>query len=700
MKGIRIINRAEKQSAEILIYEDIGEGFWTSGVTAQGFLKDLRALGDVKSLDIRINSNGGSVFDGVAIYNALRQHSARKTVHVDGIAASIASIIAMAGDEIRMGEGAWMMIHDPSGLAMGTAEQMRETADLLDGIKSQLVDIYVTRTGKDAAEIGAIMAAETWFNASDAIDFKLADMVSEPIKIAAHAGLQAKRFQHIPGELLASALKAKFEAEPPTEQPEHPTLSQPPGPPVQQEPTASKEAVFISTTPKGNPMNALQLLQARAVDHKAAADGIVEKARNEERPMTANEMDIVNNHMAEFDQAQAEIQIINRMEAADSFLNQSAGRESQRAPAVGLQNTHLPTASEKGRWGFSNLGEYAKSVRNAVLNPGQMDTRLIKNATASTYSTESVGPDGGFAVPPEYRAEIQSLVMGESSILSQCDAMPTDSNRVTVPTDETTAWQTSGGVLAYWGSEAGTMTQSKAALKEVGVSLHKLYALVPVSDEMQEDAPLISRYLTNKSGEKIDFKITNAIVNGTGAGQPLGILNAPGTVSVAKEGSQAADTIVGNNILKMYARQLNPGRAVWLCNSDTLVMLLSMNIEFKSSAGAGIAAGARFPTITMPGENGNTFATIMGRPVIVTEACATLGDVGDVIFADLAGGYFAPYKAGGIRNDISMHLWFDQGLTAYKWTFRVGGQPWLSSAVTPASGSANTKSSMVTLAAR
>ena len=153
MKGIRIINRAEKASAEILIYEDIGEGFFTSGVTAQCFLKELRALGEVNHLDIRINSNGGSVFDGVAIYNALRQHPASKTVHVDGIAASIASIIAMAGDEIHMGQGAYMMIHDPSGLAMGTAEQMRETANLLDGIKAQLVDIYTSRTGIEADAI-------------------------------------------------------------------------------------------------------------------------------------------------------------------------------------------------------------------------------------------------------------------------------------------------------------------------------------------------------------------------------------------------------------------------------------------------------------------------------------------------------------------------------------------------------------------
>jgi HK97 family phage major capsid protein len=149
----------------------------------------------------------------------------------------------------------------------------------------------------------------------------------------------------------------------------------------------------------------------------------------------------------------------------------------------------------------------------------------------------------------------------------------------------------------------------------------------------------------------------------------------------------------------MYSRQLNPGRSVWLVNADTLSQILTLNIEFKSSAGAGIAAGVRMPTITWPGENGQTFATIMGRPVIVTEACDTVGDEGDIIFADLAGGYFAPYKAGGIRSDLSMHLWFDQGVTAFRWTMRVGGQPWLSAAVS-AKNSAATRSSVVTCAVR
>ena len=669
--GIKLRNKANA-TAEMLIYEDVGAGFFTSGITAQGFLQELRALGDVKTLDVRINSNGGSVFDGIAIYNALRQHPAVKNVYVDGIAASIASVIAMAGDTINMGEGAWMMIHDPSGLAMGTADQMRETADLLDGVKNQLIDIYTRRTGMTADEISALMSAETWMDAQAAIDAKFADNETAPIRIAAHVA--ANRFSKIPASL----------------QPE-PDPIQPSGP------TDQPNDLQPTNNAKGNTMTTMAQLQARAAEHQAAAAAIRMKATTEERELTNAERTVMQGHLDEFDMITADIELQNRLESAENFLAKPGERKTQ---PDGLKNTRLSADSEKKSWGFTNFGEFARSVRDAVVNPSRMDTRLISNAAASTYSQEGVGPDGGFAVPPEYRAEIQQILMGEDSIISQCDSLPTSSNRVVIPTDETTSWQTSGGVLAYWGAEAGTMTQSKPNLKEVNVPVHKIYALVPVTEEMQEDSPLISRYLTNKAGDKIEYAIKSAVISGNGIGQPLGILNSGCLVSVAKETGQAAATIVGANILKMYARQLNPGRSVWLVNSDTLAQILSLNIEFKSSAGAGIAAGARFPTITFPGENGNTFATIMGRPVIVTEACSTVGTVGDIIFADLAGGYFLPYKAGGLRNDVSMHLWFDQGLVAYKWQFRVGGQPWLSAAVTPASGSANTKSSMVALATR
>jgi HK97 family phage major capsid protein len=442
-------------------------------------------------------------------------------------------------------------------------------------------------------------------------------------------------------------------------------------------------------------MNIMEQLKARASEHQTAAATIRTKANTEGRDLTNAERDVLNSHLDAFDAAQRDIELQQRLENAEGFLNASAGRVTQ---PNGLQNTVIRTEQEKNRHGFANLGDFAKSVRNVVAR-GEMDARLISNA-ATTYGSEGNGADGGFAVPPEYKSEIMSLVMGEESLLARCDATPTSANSVTVTTDETTAWQTSGGVLTYWGSEAGTFTQSKPALKEETVRLHKLYSFVPVTDELLEDAPALSRMLATKAGEKMDFAITDAIINGTGAGQPLGILNAPCTISVAKESSQAADTVVAANILKMSTRmpQRNFGRSVWLVNQDTLQMLYSLNLEYKSSAGAGIAAGTRMPTISLPGENGSTFSTMMGRPVIVTEACDTLGDVGDIILADL-GSYFAPYKAGGVRSDVSMHLYFDQGMQAFRWTFRMGGQPWLSAAITP-KNSSNTMSHFVTLAAR
>lgn len=698
MKGIQLRNKANN-AAEILIYEDIGDGFWTSGVTASGFLKDLKDLGPIDTLDIRINSNGGSVFDGIAIYNALKRHPATKNVYVDGIAASIASIIAMAGDSITMGEGTFLMIHNASGLSMGNASDMRAMADVLDGIDAQLVDIYANRTGMDAEVLAQMMADETWMNADDAIAGKFADHMGEPMRIAAHAN--ADRFHNIPDALkqanridaIVAAVESRIAAS--IAQGSALTHSQPHGPTEQQENHGASTAPASPIVTKGQPMNAKHQLQARAAEHQAAAAGIREKANAEERALSSIEMETMNSHLDAFEQARAELELLDRTESANEWLNSSAGRKVQ---PTGLQNTNLQTAQEKGRWGFNNLGEFAKTVRNAVIGNG-VDTRLVKNATLSTYGSEDTGADGGYAVPPDFRTEIQSLVMGEGSMLAQCDSMPTAGKSVTFPTDETTAWQTSGGVLTYWGAEAGAMSQSKPSLKEVSVNLHKLYAFVPVTDEMLEDVPMMGRYLTGKAGDKLNFAVTDAIVNGTGVGKPLGIMTAPCKIEVAKESSQAAATIVGSNILKMYARQLNPGRSVWLVNADTLAMILSLNIEFKSSAGAGIAAGARFPTITFPGENGSTFATIMGRPVIVTEACQTLGTAGDIIFADLSGGYFAPYKAGGVRNDISMHLWFDQGVTAFRWTMRVGGQPWLSAAVSSKNSSAS-RSSVVALATR
>jgi ATP-dependent protease ClpP protease subunit len=189
--------RAQAKGAEIVIYDEIG----AFGIPAKTFLDELKALGPVAELTVRINSPGGSVFDGVAIYNALKRHDASITVWIDGIAASIASMIAMAGDEVVMPENAMLVLHDPSGLVAGTASEMRATADALDKMAASMVAAYRDKSGRDDAEIEALMAAETWLSAEEAVARGLADRVAQPVKMAAHFDLS--RFHNPPPQLAA-----------------------------------------------------------------------------------------------------------------------------------------------------------------------------------------------------------------------------------------------------------------------------------------------------------------------------------------------------------------------------------------------------------------------------------------------------------------------------------------------------------------
>jgi ATP-dependent Clp protease protease subunit len=191
--------RARVEGAgEIVIYDEIG----AFGIPAKAFLDELKALGPIAELTLRINSPGGSVFDGIAIYNALRRHEARVTVWIDGIAASIASMIAMAGDQVVMPENAMLMIHDPSGLVVGTAADMRAMAEALDKMKAGMVAAYRDKSGRDDVEIEALMAAETWLSAEEAMDLGLADRVEQPVAMAAHFDLS--RFHNTPPQLAAS----------------------------------------------------------------------------------------------------------------------------------------------------------------------------------------------------------------------------------------------------------------------------------------------------------------------------------------------------------------------------------------------------------------------------------------------------------------------------------------------------------------
>lgn len=459
-------------------------------------------------------------------------------------------------------------------------------------------------------------------------------------------------------------------------------------------------------------MNEIDKLKARLSELHEIAKGIQAKADAEKRDLQADEQTELDAVMAEFDQVESDIKRRERIQAQERRLavpEQRIVPPSQPANATpagavaqpertGLLNTRLSTVEERHRWGFRDMGDFCMSVRRAVIAPSNIDQRLVQNAAISTPGSELSGADGGFAVPPEWRAEIMGLVDAEGSLLSMTDQQRVAGNTITFPVDETTAHQSTGGIQAYWDSELDAITQSKPSLKDLTMKLSRLTALVPMTEELLEDAPAMAGYVTRKAGEKIAFKINDAILNGTGVGQPLGILNAPCVVSVAKITSQVAATIHAKNIVTMWSRlpAASQRTAVWLLNQDCLPQVYQLGFAVTDGTTTNVGAGALYMG---PGQlqGGAPSGTILGRPIVVTEACATVGTVGDIVLADLSK-YLAVVK-GALKSDVSIHLWFDQNTTAFRFVLRMNGQPWLSAPIARKNGS-NTLSHFVTLATR
>lgn len=200
-KEPNLVVSKKEDKGEILIYDDIGPDYW--GLIGVATIANaLKELGDVKELTVRINSGGGSVFEGVGIYNQLKTHAAKVTIQIDALAASIASIIAMAGDQIVMAENALMMIHNPMGFTFGDRAEHMKTVELLDSITETLVGTYAKRTGQTAEDITAWMNAETWMTAAQAKERGFADTVGE------NKGVEAKltnpgvyNYRHVPDQL-------------------------------------------------------------------------------------------------------------------------------------------------------------------------------------------------------------------------------------------------------------------------------------------------------------------------------------------------------------------------------------------------------------------------------------------------------------------------------------------------------------------
>ena len=313
-------------------------------------------------------------------------------------------------------------------------------------------------------------------------------------------------------------------------------------------------------------------------------------------------------------------------------------------------------------------------------------------AAPGTVSNEGAGADGGFSVPPAYSQDIFKLSLGEGSLLPLTDNTEVTGNSMVFPKTEQTPWGTNG-VRAYWQAEASAATATKMVLSTQVLRLHKLMALVPLTDELLADTSALGSFLPDLIGDSIRWKTNEAILYGNGNGQPLGIMNSAALVTVPKESGQATLTLDRMNIAKMCARMPFSDTIrsqVWFMNNDAMPYLWTLNSNNQIlylPYGGGMAPFQATP-------NG----TLLGRNVMTSQHAPTFSAANDVTLVDLSY-YRTITKAGGIQTATSLHLYFDADATALRATFRVDGSPKIAAPITPAKGS-TTLSPFAALAVR
>ena len=376
-------------------------------------------------------------------------------------------------------------------------------------------------------------------------------------------------------------------------------------------------------------------------------------------------------------------QVSQMVQRAMGKYSKTAGRSHGGVRGGSPFSSH---ASGETASGFHSLGDFALAVHKATQQGGQTDTRLVSKSP-STFANEGAGGSGGYLVPDEFSDRLWDIVFAQDSLLSRTNQIPTSRNSLSLPVSESTPWGASG-VQAYWVEEGNAITQSRPQFKYQNLRLHKLAALVPASDELVEDARALDAFVTREAGKAIRYKADDAIINGDGVGKPLGIFNANALVTVDKEVSQTADTIVAQNIAKMYARMpaSSMRQAAWLISQDVLPQIVTLTLGDQ-------------PIYLPPtGNNEAPLGTLLGRPILLSQHCQQAGDKGDIYFVNL-NEYITLTKTSGIQTASSIHLWFDHDITAFRFTFRVAGQPWLSQPIASANSSLST-SPFVTLEAR
>ena len=417
-------------------------------------------------------------------------------------------------------------------------------------------------------------------------------------------------------------------------------------------------------------------MKAKREDFRLKAMEILNKADAEDRFLTDDEQKAIDGYEEEIRKCDETIM------RAEKMIAMEPQEERTEQPEV----KPTPSKNEKR---FANFGEQLLAAYRAAAPGGRIDERLTTRSASGLNETNP--SDGGFLVQEDFVKELLKRTYETGILASKVKKIPISTNanglKINAVDEDSRAngsrW---GGVQTYWESEADELTGSKPKFKQMELSLKKLTGLCYATDELLQDASALESVIRQAFAEEFGFKIDDAILTGSGAGEPLGILNSGALVTVAKETNQT-DKITVENLIKMWNRLWSRSRAnaVWYINQELEPYLYTLKIGDKP---VYIPAG---------GLSEKPYGTLFGRPVVPLEQCSAAGEVGDIILADI--GQYLLIDKGGVKAASSIHVRFLYDENVFRFIYRVDGQPIWNKTLTPYKGSA-TVSPFVTLAKR
>lgn len=423
-------------------------------------------------------------------------------------------------------------------------------------------------------------------------------------------------------------------------------------------------------------------LEDRLLDLSNEASAIRATAERQGRDLTESEAREVDRILAAFEEVENEL-----------GSRGSRGRKTAPNTPAGAQN-HVSRSDSHGGVIFRGnqparevFGRAAATDWGGFRNAAEFFMALKTGKHPNLYGnamTEGVGSDGGYYVPSTLVYSIYDRMIASAEIFQRCLVIPTDTNNASFPMlDDLDRTTSLGGLRGQWMGELAEGTKQKGKYQLIDMKLNKLGVFCEASNELLEDAQALANQLVTDMGQSLALDLDEALLRGNGVGKPLGLLNAPSTIPIAKENGQAAGTIVYENVLKMWAR-VHPSaqvRGVWMCSPSALPQILTMVHKITDAAGSDFVGGS---PVFVVNASGDTPMTIFGRPLIVSELCSQVGSVGDLIFADWSR-YLILAKRSW-RMDVSNDVSFMTDASVYRLIARVAGQPMLSGPITPRYG--------------